>query len=97
VAPENFSWPFVGIASNIFAGWGRALQLGGLGKIVLLWDRLEFICWWYGVISSGILTLVKPNGIRSGLIFGGRVRQVALGNWLPLPVIRQELVMLRPV
>jgi hypothetical protein len=48
--------------------------------MVLLWDALEFGWWWYGVISSGILPLVKPNGIRSGLIFGGKVRQVALGS-----------------
>jgi hypothetical protein len=65
--------------------------------MVLLWDALEFSWWGYGVISSGILPLVKPNGIRSGLIFGGKVREVSLGSWLPLPVIRQELVLLRAI
>jgi hypothetical protein len=65
--------------------------------MVLPWDALEFSCWWYGVISSGILPLVKLKGIRSGLILGAKVRQVTLGSWFPLPVIRQELLLLRAV
>jgi hypothetical protein len=44
-----------------------------------------------------MLPLVKLKGIRSGLIFGGKVRQVALGSWFPLPVILQELAPLRAV